>query len=185
MVLSQIPNVLTVMRILLVFPFAYLLLNQSNVAALWVFFIAGVSDGVDGFLARQFQWRSRFGAIADPLADKLLLIVSYLVLAWLHIIPAWLVLLILGRDIVIVVGALLYHYRIKHLNVEPSLLGKLCTFTQIAYVILVLIDLAGYGELGLFVDYGVLLVALVTLLSGVHYIAVWALRAQQALRSRS
>ena len=71
MFVNQIPNLLTVLRIVLIVPFSYYLMTQSFQNAFLVFVIAGISDGVDGFLARHFNWRSRFGAIADPLADKL------------------------------------------------------------------------------------------------------------------
>ena len=70
MFVHQIPNLLTVLRIVLILPFSYFLINQQFQSAFLVFLIAGVSDGVDGFLARQFNWRSRVGASADPLADK-------------------------------------------------------------------------------------------------------------------
>jgi cardiolipin synthase len=183
--LRQIPNALTIARILLVLPFALYLLDEQYQMALLIFFIAGVSDGVDGFLARQFKWRSRFGAIADPLADKLLLVTTYLALAWLEIIPVWLVALIFGRDLIIVIGGLFYHYRVGRYEIQPTMLGKLCTFIQIAFVIWVLLNLAGYSFLSQFQDVGVMLVCLITAASGLHYFGVWILKAHTALSDRS
>jgi len=179
--MHQIPNVLTILRILLIFPFGYLLFTESYQLAFIVFVIAGVSDAVDGFLARQFQWRSRFGAIADPIADKLLLITTYVALTWLQIIPLWLVLLMFGRDLLIVVGGLLFHYRIHRYEIQPSIWGKLCTFTQIAFVVLVLLHLAGYASLQGAITAGVYGVALITLASGLHYTVVWIGKARKAL----
>lgn len=181
MFVHQIPNLLTVLRIVLIVPFSYFLVTQQFQSAFLVFLVAGVSDGVDGFLARQFNWRSRFGAIADPLADKLLLVTTYILLTWLGEIPLWLVLLIFGRDLVIVVGGLLFHYRVHHFDVQPTMLGKICTFIQITYVVLLLLHLAGYAALGSFASFGVYIVAGITLISGLHYILIWARRTRDAL----
>ena len=94
---SDIPNIITVFRFLLVPPVVVLLLQDRFFAALVVFGIAGISDGLDGFLAKHYHWTSRIGALMDPLADKLLMVSSYLTLGWLGLIPQWLVALaILG-----------------------------------------------------------------------------------------
>lgn len=181
--MNQIPNILTIGRIILVVPFALALLRGHYEYALLLFFIAGLSDGVDGFLARQFKWRSRFGAIADPLADKLLLVTSYAALAWTEQIPMWLVALIFGRDLMIVVGALIFHYKVHHYEIQPSLLGKLCTFTQIVYVLALLIGLAGYPMDSSILLVGFYAVALITFASGAHYLIVWGGRARTAIKS--
>ena len=181
--MHQLPNILTVIRILLVIPFAYLTLSESYRIAFWVFVFAGVSDAIDGFLARQFHWRSRFGEIVDPIADKLLLVTTYLALTWVGVIPVWVVALIFGRDFVIVVGGLLYHYRLGKFEIEPSIWGKLCTFTQIAFVVLLLTQLAGYIDLEPFLEYGIHAVVFVTLFSGIHYVIIWARRAKEALKA--
>lgn len=183
--LNQIPNILTVIRILLIVPFAISVYNGAYQTSLLLFFIAGLSDGVDGFLARQFNWKSRFGAIADPLADKLLLITTYVMLAWTAQIPVWLTVGILARDLVIVIGALIYHYFISHYEIKPSWLGKTCTLVQIVYALAVIVKLAGFPMSQSVVEYGMWLVALVTLFSGVHYTAVWTHRGMHQLKSRS
>lgn len=181
---NQIPNVLTIIRIILIVPFAVFLFQHQYLEALVVFFCAGLSDGVDGFLARQFNWRSRFGAIADPLADKLLLITAYVMLAWTSQIPIWLVGLILGRDLVIVCGALSYHYFVSHYEIKPSWFGKACTMSQIIYVLVVIVTLAEIPMPELVVIYGLWLVAGITLFSGLHYIGVWTWRGWHVLKAK-
>jgi len=182
---NQIPNFLTILRILLIVPFAFLVYRQEYSYALVVFFVAGLSDGIDGFLARQFNWKSRFGAIADPLADKLLLITAYIMLAWTHHIPLWLIVLILGRDLIIVIGALIYHYYVSHYEIRPSLLGKACTLIQIFYVLVMIISLADLPMPLFTITYGLWLVATITLISGLHYVLVWGRKAFKLMKSKS
>lgn len=174
---NQIPNLLTIMRILLVIPFAMSVYSAQYMQALVLFFVAGLSDGVDGFLARQFNWKSRFGAIADPLADKLLLVTAYLMLALTDQIPMWLLYLVIGRDILILAGALGYHFFISHYDIKPSWLGKTCTMLQIVYVLLVMMSLADLPMPLWAVSNGLWLIGLITLLSGVHYYLVWGIKA--------
>jgi len=183
--MHQIPNILTLLRIALIVPFALCVIRGEYETALLVFFIAGLSDGVDGFLARQFNWKSRFGAIADPLADKLLLITAYVALAWTAQIPMWLMLMILGRDLIIVVGALVYHYWISHYDIKPSIFGKACTLAQIVYALAVIIKLAGWPMPDLVVQQGLWVVMAITLVSGIHYVTVWTYRGWGELRRRA
>ena len=103
-----LPNVITGIRVLLVMPLVYALLTHHFVLALVLFAVAGVSDGVDGFLARRFNWYTQLGAMLDPLADKLLLVSTYLCLAWLGFFPVWFVALVVGRDLIIFCGAISY-----------------------------------------------------------------------------
>lgn len=180
--MNHIPNILTIGRIILIVPFALALLKAHYEYALLLFFIAGLSDAVDGFLARQFKWRSRFGAIADPLADKLLLVTSYAMLAWTGQLPLWLVALVFGRDVMIVVGAIVFHFKVYQYDIQPSLLGKLCTFTQIVYVLVLLIGLAGYLIDALILSIGLYAVALITFASGAHYLIVWGARARRSIK---
>src|SRR3989442_15920185 len=101
MKLRTIPNIITTLRLILIAPFAYYLLHAQYTPAFYLFIAAGISDGADGFLARTFNWQSKFGAFADPLADKLLITSSYLLLGYLGKIPLWFMSLVLLRDIVI------------------------------------------------------------------------------------
>ncbi|MFC4258756.1 CDP-alcohol phosphatidyltransferase family protein [Marinobacter lacisalsi] len=176
-----IPNGLTLLRILLVLPFAWSLANDHYRSALVLFFVAAATDGLDGLLARMFGWKSRLGAIADPLADKLLLVVAYLMLSVTGVLPIWLFLLVLGRDLVIVAGGLVFHRLIGPFDVQPSILGKLNTLVQILAVLAVMLAEAGFPLPARTHDIAVATVAGMAVISGVHYVGLWGLR---ALRSR-
>ncbi len=173
----DIPNLISVLRILLVVPVVYLLLQRRFREAMLLFFIAGVSDALDGFLARRFDWRSRLGGILDPLADKVLLVSVFLCLGWLGALPWWLVALVILRDLVIVGGALAYHFTVERLEAEPSLVSKLNTTLQILLALAVVYDL-GFSELPKLLLWGLIyLVTLTTLLSGIDYVVNWSRRA--------
>lgn len=173
----DIPNLITLCRILLVAPLAWALLEERFLLALTLFVLASGTDAVDGFLARRYGWHTRLGALLDPAADKLLLLASYLSLGLLGFLPAWLVAAVIGRDLLIVVGALAYRLLFGRLTIEPTLLSKLNTLLQI---VLVLVALAARGLSWLpegSVDLLVFAVLATTLLSGLHYVTVWGRRA--------
>jgi len=175
----DIPNVITALRFLLVPPVVILLLQERFTAALIVFGVAGLSDGLDGFLARRFDWRSRLGGIMDPLADKLLVVSSFVTLGWLGLIPAWLVLLVILRDLVIIAGATFYHMRIEQFDAEPSVASKLNTAAQVLLVLAVLYSSGIQALPVMLMDvllYGVLVT---TLWSGFDYVWTWGRRAMQ------
>jgi len=141
--------------------------------------VAGLSDGLDGFLARRFDWRSRLGGIMDPLADKLLVVSSFVTLGWLGLIPAWLVLLVILRDLVIIAGATFYHMRIEQFDAEPSVASKLNTAAQVLLVLAVLYSSGIQALPVMLMDvllYGVLVT---TLWSGFDYVWTWGRRAMQ------
>ncbi|MCE5334718.1 MAG: CDP-alcohol phosphatidyltransferase family protein [Desulfobacteraceae bacterium] len=129
-----IPNLLTIARILLTPVLVWLLLNDRLTAAMVVFFIAGLSDGLDGFLARVFNQHSRLGAYLDPLADKFLLVTSFVLLGYTGLMPVWLVIITVGRDLMILLGIFtLYHYRVN-VEIKPLLSSKLTTLCQLAAI---------------------------------------------------
>ncbi len=132
---EEIPNLISVLRIFLSIPVIWMLLEQRFEIALVLFAVAGISDGLDGYLAKRNGWVSRLGGLLDPLADKVLLVSSYLSLAVIGAIPVWLVMLVILRDLVIVTGALVYNFRVKQLDVAPSLLSKFNTLAQIVLVL--------------------------------------------------
>lgn len=140
--LRQIPNVLTILRILLVVPFAVLVLREDYLAALILLLVAGFTDGLDGFLARYFRWHSLFGSIADPVADKVLLVTTYVCLGLLDQIAWWLVAVVVGRDIIIFSGAVAYWFLVGRYEGKPTLVSKACTFCQILVGVGVLAHLA-------------------------------------------
>ncbi len=122
-------------------PLLYLLLDKSYIPALIVFMLAGASDGLDGYLAKKYHWTSRFGAIADPLADKLLMLVSYGYLTYAGFLPLWLFYLVVGRDLFIVTAAISFHHFLGPFDPKPTLLSKLNTVVQIFLVTYVMYSL--------------------------------------------
>ena len=140
--LRQIPNALTLLRIALVVPFAVLVLRGEFVAALIILLVAALTDGLDGFLARYFHWRTVFGSIADPVADKFLLVTTYICLGLLDQMAWWLVAVVVGRDLIIFSGAIAYWFLVGRYEGKPTLVSKLCTFCQIVVGIGVLAHLA-------------------------------------------
>ena len=184
MKLAWLPNVLTIGRILAIPPLVILLLSGRYGWALVVAVIAGLSDLIDGWLARRFDWQSRFGSLADPAADKLLMLASYLTLAWLGYLPWWLFVLVVGRDLVIVIGGWVYHRYFESLEAEPTQLSKFNTFCQVFLMWFVLIRLAGFplppeAQIGL--EWLVAFMAVVTL---AQYVWLWSLRAARISRER-
>lgn len=177
---QDIPNLISLLRMLLVMPLVAALLQQHYADALLIFTLAGISDALDGFLAKRNGWKSRLGSILDPVADKLLLMTSYLALAWLGLLPLWLVGVVVGRDLIIVLGAVAYHYTIRRFDLLPSRTSKINTVMQIALVLAVMLQhslLPGAGEAVHVLIYTVLVT---TLASGVHYIWTWGTRALQS-----
>lgn len=172
-----LPNILTLVRLALILPFALALYRGQFMLALALFVLAAISDGVDGFLARRFGWFSRFGAIADPLADKALLVTSYAVMTMTGLVPAWLLVVIVVRDLVIVSGGLAFHFLIGRYQVSPSWLGKLNTFVQILFVVVVMANYAGLSLPAQVIPAGILIVAIAAVVSGLHYVLIWSLRA--------
>ncbi len=176
---SDIPNLITVGRILLVPPIAWALFQQHFKLALVLFVVAGVSDGVDAFLAKHYGWTSRLGALLDPLADKFLLVTCFIVLTWTGFIPLWLMILVIMRDIVIVVGAVTYNFRIRRLDADPTLISKLNTLLQILLILLVIVNQAmGWGQAG-WIEVLVYAVTVTVVWSGFDYVITWSRRARK------
>lgn len=169
----DIPNIITSLRILLVAPFLWLLLDEHYGTALLLFVIAGVSDALDGFLAKYYGWTSELGGLLDPIADKLLLIGAILTLGWLDELPGWLVILVILRDFVILSGAAAYHLWIERFQAAPLLISKLNTLMQLILVCAIIVN-DGLMRLpaGLLTSL-IYLTALTTLWSGVAYVWRW------------
>lgn len=140
--LKQLPNAITLLRIVLLVPFAICLFESRYGAALIILFIAAASDSLDGFLARRYGWRTWFGSVADPLADKLLLTVSFVSLGWLGVMPWWLVGVVLGRDMLILSGSFAYWRLTGHFEGNPTWLGKASTFIAMTAAVWTLLHLA-------------------------------------------
>lgn len=179
---KDIPNIISLLRILLVFPVVYLLMQREYSWALLLFLIAGLSDGIDGYLAKRNHWESRLGSILDPLADKLLLISSYMSLGWLEVIPMWLVLAVLMRDLVIIIGAVSYHVLIGEYEMTPTVVSKINTFAQISLVLLAVFSNGLFALPQAVIEFVVHVVLATTLLSGADYVWVWGKKALRAKR---
>ncbi|NIV18513.1 MAG: CDP-alcohol phosphatidyltransferase family protein, partial [Woeseiaceae bacterium] len=147
--------------------------------ALTLFVIAGFSDGVDGYLAKRFDWHTRIGALLDPIADKLLVAGTFIVLVYIGLIPLWLAVLIIFRDVVIVGGAAAYNFLIQPVEGEPTRISKLNTALQLLLIVFVL-SRAGYGwpdQITITIIGASVVVTVV--ISGVDYVWSWARRARQ------
>lgn len=177
---SSIPNLITVVRILLVVPIAGALLQQQYGVALVLFFVAGVSDGLDGFLAKQFGWTSRLGAILDPLADKALLLTCYAVLTWVALLPVWLLVMIVARDLIIVMGAVIYNAYVERFEAFPTLISKLNTLLQILLVLLVIVRQINDWFGPFWEALLVYAVSVSVVWSGLDYVITWSRRARNA-----
>ncbi|MBI5041177.1 MAG: CDP-alcohol phosphatidyltransferase family protein [Gammaproteobacteria bacterium] len=173
----DIPNLITCARLLLVPPIVWSMLTEQYGLALLLFVAAGLSDALDGFLAKTFNWTSRLGGLLDPIADKLLLVSCYLALTWQGLLPLWLTALVIGRDVVILAGAILYNALVERVEAAPSVISKINTLSQLLLVVAVLFN---YGAQLLPVGWLTLMIQGVfatTLLSGVDYIWTWGWRA--------
>jgi cardiolipin synthase len=176
--LRHLPNLVTILRMLLVVPLCWLIRDGRYDGALVIAAVAGFSDAVDGFLARHYGWQTWLGGILDPLADKLLLTTAFLWLAFAGDVPTWLAALVIGRDLVIVGGAIAYHGLIGRFDASPSLISKLTTLVQIAFVLVELVRLSRWIEVPDGVrNAAIAVTAAVTIASGVHYVVVWSARA--------
>ncbi|MBW8056440.1 MAG: CDP-alcohol phosphatidyltransferase family protein [Candidatus Methylomirabilales bacterium] len=162
----NLPNGLTFLRLILTPMIVFLLLRGAFSWALLLFLLAGITDGLDGFLARSLREPTEFGRVLDPVADKLLLGSAFFTLAFLGRLPLWLPVIAVGRDLVQMVGSCILYTTIGRLGYPPSFLGKLTTALQIFTVLAAMIMAEGDALL-----YPLIWVtAVVTVLSGLDYI---------------
>ena len=171
-----IPNILTFMRMGLIPVFVSLVYYGYRELALAVFLVAGISDGIDGFLARKFNQESELGTIIDPIADKLLMTVAFIMLTLPNVlpptrhlpIPFWLTASVIGRDILILAVAAAINIITGFRGFKPSFWGKASTFVQVIGITLVMVAaVTGYT---IFLPTTYFIIALFVVISGVHYI---------------
>lgn len=173
----DIPNAITLFRIILIVPVALLLIEKRFDLALYLFVVAAVSDGLDGYLAKHFGWTSRLGSLLDPLADKLLLVTCFILSGWLGLIPIWLIWAVILRDFVIVVGATIYHHLYGPFVGEPTLISKVNTVAQILLVVLVLFNSGVVPLPAGLIEALIYLVLTTTVASGLGYVFIWCQKA--------
>ncbi|MBX3500302.1 MAG: CDP-alcohol phosphatidyltransferase family protein [Alphaproteobacteria bacterium] len=172
-ILAQLPNALSLARLACAPAMVWAIVAAEHAAAFWIFLSAGLSDALDGFLAKRLNLRSVLGAYLDPIADKALLVTTYVVLAAYGFLPVWLVALVAFRDVVIVGGALLVRIVTNSLQMQPMMISKINTAAQIALAVWVLAELAfGFHQTPALrvAIYGV---AATTVLSGAAYVVTW------------
>lgn len=171
--LKYIPNTITFIRLIVVCPFIYYLLVGNYLVAFYIFFASGFSDGLDGFLARRFNWGTQLGAFIDPLADKLMLLASFISLTYLGKLSLWVTGLVLVRDAVIMAGIGGLFYLHEKVCFEPTFISKWNTVFQGLLIFLLLFELA-YWDLPAIVIQGLILVVVFTTLwTFVDYVWVW------------
>lgn len=168
-----IPNIITLLRFFLVPGVVYAALVGEMEWALAGFLVAGISDGVDGFIARQFNQKSELGAYLDPVADKLLLVSVFVVLGWMGELPLWLVIAVVSRDALIVGGVLLSSLMDNPVAMKPLLISKANTAVQIVLAGVVLFELAVIGAVGDLRLWLVVLSGLLTVASAAAYLVGW------------
>jgi len=167
----NIPNLLTLIRILLIPLFVILIINQSFSWALIIFALAGITDGIDGLIARITRKRTELGAYLDPIADKLLLSAGFITLAIIEMLPSWLAVVVIARDMIILLGILVMILTHIPPKIQPSLIGKITTSLQISTILLVL--MAHYGTfLKHLATIAIYATMLFTIFSGAHYIYI-------------
>lgn len=175
---SKVPNALSILRIILTVPVVMTLLNHQYFIAMVLFFIAGVSDALDGWIAQRFSCQTRLGSILDPMADKLLLVGSFVALFVLDLLPLWLLVLILLRDVIIVAATVGYFLGTNNSNdlLHPTNLSKFNTVLQIVLVLFLVITqiypVAPQWQNAFFV-----VIATSTMLSGADYAWIWVKQA--------
>jgi len=179
--MHHIPNIISVIRILLVIPTAYALWQHMYPQALALMFIAGVSDAVDGALARRFNWMSELGKALDPIADKLLVGAMIIVFTIQEHLPLWVALIVLSRDFIILLGAAAYRRWFERVGFNPTFLSKANTAIQIVTLLLLLVALCDFDMLSQWASALVdphlfYVLAVLGVASGADYVVTWGQR---------
>lgn len=182
--LRFIPNALSVLRMLLVAPVAWLLAHREFHLTLWLFAFAAATDGLDGFLAKRCGWTTELGKILDPLADKILLVGVFITLAVMGLVPLWLAAIAVLRDVVITAGAIVYNWLFGALNGKATWISKLNTLCQILFLLLIVASHAiGYVPQIAVTILGAL-VFVTTVVSGIDYVLTYSRKAIGVSRQR-
>jgi cardiolipin synthase len=173
----NIPNILTTLRVMAAPLLAYSLLRGYFEFAFYIFILAAVTDALDGWIARHFHLMTHYGAVMDPLADKLITLVCVVLLTWLGLVPLWLTLAMVVRDTVIVSGAFAYHRLFGEVEIRPTWLGKLHTALAFTLFTAVLANAAELIDVSEWLGTFFLFVMATTLASMVQYVVLWARKA--------
>lgn len=182
--MPNVPNIITLVRLALVPVMAYYLAAGSYAIALPIFLFAALSDLADGYIARRFKLVSTLGAMLDPIADKLNMLVATVLLAWQGLMPTWLAIAIVARDIVIVLGALAYRMVVGQVDIAPTWLSKGNTFIEFTVLLLVIAAAAGWIDTGVWMPAAFAIAFMTVVASGAQYVWVWGRKALAESRTR-
>lgn len=175
--LSLVPNLLTLLRIAACPVLVLVLYERNYEVAFLLFLVSGVTDGLDGFIAKRFDCVSTLGAILDPIADKLLISSAYVMLVLLGDLPFYLLVVVIFRDLVIVVGYLVMRVVMnEEVPIRPIYSSKFNTFLQISLVVFVLIEKSGWLMIPYATDFLILGVVITSVLSGSLYVWHWGIK---------
>ncbi len=168
----NLPNLITLSRILMIPFFVNFLVYKYYGYAFAIFLLAGISDGLDGFIARSSKQKTKLGTFLDPMADKLLLTTSFITLTIIHLIPVWITIIVISRDVIIIIGALMLILFQDELNVSPSFTGKATTLFQILYIVLLLFFIVIGKNINTLKPIMWIMIGF-TIASGAQYIYMW------------
>jgi cardiolipin synthase len=180
-----LPNAICIARMLLVAPLVVWIVEGRFGAALLVVVVAGLSDGLDGFLAKRFDWRTRLGGLLDPAADKLLLVSAFAALTYVGLVPVGLMLVVVGRDAIIVFGAVCYQWLIAPVEGEPAAISKLNTACQLGMVFFTLTHAAVAWPPPVSLMVLGAAVVFTSIVSGLTYVLRWGARAWRGAHGTS
>jgi len=175
--MRHLPNIICVIRIVLIWPTIDALYSGLYWTALVLVAVCAISDGVDGWLAKRFNWQSHLGKILDPLADKLLLVSLFLTATWMNLVPWWLTAAIVGRDVMIGGGAVIYRLWFGPLHGRPTIVSKINTGMQLAVVLAAILGAATGLPATELVTALAILTLLTTVVSGADYLMLFTRRA--------
>jgi cardiolipin synthase len=176
----HLPNLICLFRLALIWPVATALQAGEHALALGLFMAAAVSDGLDGYLAKRFNWTSELGKLLDPVADKLLLMTVFIEAAWLGLVPWWITAAAVARDVLIGLGALVFRVWFGPLHGRPTIISKINTAAQLLYLMAVMVNAAAGFPPHEVIDALALLTLVTIVLSGFHYVATFTRRAWSA-----
>ena len=178
---SNIPNLICLARIVLVIPIIRSLWQEQFLLSLLLIIIAGLSDILDGYLAKKNNWRSYLGAVLDPAADKILLVSLFLTLQSMDLIPLWLTLTVVGRDLMIVFGLSLYRYFVGVPQPKPTRISKFNTTLQLVFIIFVILAQGVQFPFEILAMVCGSLVFVTSILSGLDYWIIWSIEAKKKI----
>lgn len=186
---SFLPNLLTILRLMLVVPVGYSVMQARFDIALALFLFAAISDMVDGWLARRFAWESNLGRLLDPAADKLLLLVAVVALMLVGVLPEWAGIALIARDVILLAAAGIYRYLIGYLTPQPTFFGKACSAAIMVLIAMLLFAQADVPFLSEFarwcIEFGaVLIVVTLSLASLGEYLWTFGTHGIALLRAR-